>query len=107
MLLRSNVKPPFRNDVQCFVERLSYDFRLHLGFLYMARGSCCDMTGCIKLFKAIDPKVVGIQTFEMKENGEEVRAKDTCYFKYDNGEWVAYCPKEGNGDGGISEAEVV
>ena len=71
----------FRGDVQCFVQKLTYDFKEKVGQLMMEDGSCTDMSGCIKLFKAIDPGVVGILTIA---GGR----RDTGYVLI-NGEWQA------------------
>jgi hypothetical protein len=47
----------------CDVHRVEYDFRSKVGNLFMAPAHNCDMTGCVALFKAIDPKVKMIATF--------------------------------------------
>lgn len=72
----------FNEQLQCFVYKLEYNFKLKLGILIMANGSCCDMTECINLFKKIDPKVIQIQTFAGNK-------RDTTYSLHVNNEWVA------------------
>ncbi len=69
----------FRSDVKCSVRKLTYDFEERVGHLFLEDGNCTDMSGCIKLFRAIDPEVVGILTFA---GGR----KDTGYFLA-NGKW--------------------
>lgn len=71
----------FREDVQCFVRHLSYDFKAKAGILYLEDGSCTDMSGCIGLFKKIDPNVSTILTIAG-------RRKDTAYVLADDG-WQA------------------
>jgi hypothetical protein len=53
----------FDRRLRCNVERLTYDFHTRTGQLDMPEHSCCDMTGAIGLFQAIDPKVRFIETF--------------------------------------------
>lgn len=53
----------WRADLQAWVFGLTYDFGTHDGCLYMAHGSCVDMTATIALFTRIDPNVRRIQTF--------------------------------------------
>jgi hypothetical protein len=67
-----------RDDLHTSVERLEYDFRHATGFLYMPKGCCTDMGGCIALFEAIDPKVRVIRTFAND-------VADTVYSKHDSG----------------------
>ena len=50
------------NQCGCFVRRLDYDFVLREGVLWMGHGSCTDMSGCIRLFLAIDFDVQFIVT---------------------------------------------
>lgn len=76
----------FRQDVQCFVQKLTYDFKEKTGQLLLEDGSCTDMSGCIKLFKAIDPEVVGILTIS---GGR----RDTGYVLVD-GEWQSRVDSE-------------
>lgn len=47
----------------CEVNGLTYNFKKKLGVLKMAPLNCCDMRGCIDLFKKIDRKVRRIETF--------------------------------------------
>lgn len=67
---------------QCGVLSVHYDVPTRSGYLMMADGHCCDMSGCIREFERIDPDVVRIATF----SGE---AEDTQYHKRPAG-WVAY-----------------
>jgi len=71
----------FRDDVQCFVKTLNYDFKTRVGQLFLEDRSCTDMSGCIGLFKKIDPDVRAIQTIAGKR-------RDTYYAIID-GEWQA------------------
>ena len=61
--------------------RVAYDFDQQRGWLLQASGTCCDMTGCIALFKRIDPNVKIIETFSG-------RRADVRYVKQD-GKWRA------------------
>lgn len=58
----TDTKFVFRDDVQCHVQKLTYDFKEKVGHLFLEDGDCTSMSGCIKLFQAIDPRVVGILT---------------------------------------------
>lgn len=71
----------FRNDVQCFVRELRYDFRARSGVLELENSSSTDMRGCINLFKTIDPDVRSILTIS---GGR----RDTAYF-LQNQKWEA------------------
>jgi hypothetical protein len=74
----------YRDDVQCDVRRLEYDFETRTGILHLGSGSCTDMSGCIKLFKGIDPEVLAIHTlslpFDRADPPLENR-KDTSYIR--------------------------
>jgi hypothetical protein len=70
---------PYRQDVQCVVEKLEYDFDAKIGVLQLGEHDCTDMSGCIALFKKIDPDVVEIRTFAAKR-------KDTSYH-FDGQQW--------------------
>jgi hypothetical protein len=72
----------FHRGLVCFVTGLAYDFAAKAGRLDMGPISCCDMDGCIALFRAIDPSVTTIATFA---DG----ARDTRYEKVE-GRWRAY-----------------
>lgn len=71
----------FHEGMQCFATELRYDFKKRQGILLMEDCSCTDMSGCIKVFKSIDPNVIAIQTIAGKR-------KDTCYVLI-NGKWEA------------------
>lgn len=71
----------FRDDLQCSVSNLSYDFTTRTGYLNMPDGVCTDMSGCIRLFEKIDPDVRTIRTFAGNE-------EDTAYHRTD-GVWEA------------------
>lgn len=79
---RSDIPGVWHGGVQCDVRRLVYDFELLVGALYLPRGDCTDMSGCIRMFEAIDSRVCQIQTY----SGE---ARDTIYDRT-SGEWRAY-----------------
>jgi len=65
--------------LKTYVHRLTYDFDEHEGTIIL--GGPTDMTGCIELFKAIDPAVSLIDT--------RIRADhDTVYYQQD-GVWHA------------------
>jgi hypothetical protein len=64
-------------------DKVSYDFRERCGRLDIEGGDCCDMSGCIAFFKAIDPDVQTIDTFSGSE-------RDTGYVKRSWG-WQAVC----------------
>jgi len=53
----------FHTKLKCGVLRLAYDFDSATGTLHVPDGHCCDMKGCIDLFKEIDPAVQAIDTF--------------------------------------------
>lgn len=72
--------------LMCEVISLSYDFGTQTAELYLPATNCCDMTGCVELFEAIDPKVVAINT----HSGDRI---DTAYRKA-GAEWKAYGPRE-------------
>jgi len=72
----------FRDDVQCFVQKLTYDFKTRIGVLVLEDNSCTDMSGCIQLFKKIDPSVEAIQTIAGNR-------KDTTYRLVDE-KWQAF-----------------
>ena len=80
---------PFRDDVQCYVDRLEYDFQRRAGKLFMGENSCTDMSGCIGLFKKIDPGVELIETIASPSHPR----RDTTYRLVD-GKWQAYLPAE-------------
>lgn len=71
----------YRDDVQCFVRELRYDFSQRMGHLMLGDRSCTDMRGCINLFKKIDPDVQGIATYAAGK-------RDTAYVLKD-GKWEA------------------
>lgn len=72
--------------LMCEVVSLSYDFRTRTGELYLPDSNCCDMTGCLELFEAIDPSVVAIET----RSGNRA---DTAYRKV-GVDWKAFGPRE-------------
>lgn len=71
----------YRDDVQCFVRELRYDFGQRMGHLMLEDVSSTDMRGCIELFKKIDPDVQAIATYA---GGK----RDTGYVLID-GKWEA------------------
>jgi hypothetical protein len=50
-------------DLLCEVLSFSYNFETKEGRLDMPIGNCCDMNGCINLFKKIDSGVREVKTF--------------------------------------------
>ena len=56
-------KTEWDERLMCGVERLSYDFATRKGVVVFPRGDCCDFRGCLRLFEAIDPGVVAIDTW--------------------------------------------
>lgn len=69
--------------LQSDVGRLEYAYGGRCGDIYLF-GSPCDMSGCIKLFEAIDADVAMIRTWLDHE-------PDTVYMKEKTG-WVAFDP---------------
>lgn len=74
----------YNEQLKCAVNRMAYDWRSAIGRIWLAPDHCCDMNGCIRMFTALDPKVISIFTFQ----GE---ADDTVYMKV-HGEWRAFDP---------------
>lgn len=72
--------------LRCTPYEVHYDFEKRHGVLIMGQRNCSDMTGCINLFRGIDPKVKFIQTYADKE-------LDTGYIRRDNGKWSAMPPQ--------------
>jgi hypothetical protein len=66
----------------CGVKTIEYQPALQLGVLRMPAGNCCDMSGCIELFRRLDLGVRRIETF----SGD---VRDTRYERDDNGTWRA------------------
>ena len=77
---------PFREDVQCFVDRLTYDFVDRVGVIELPDRSCTDMAGCIRLFSRIDPDVKIIQTVS--------GGKPDTQYRRCNREWQSWLPGE-------------
>jgi len=75
----------FNHKLSCCVYAMQYLFPEKVGFITFATGECCDMTSCLSLFKAIDPKIRQIQTY----SGDK---KDTCYLLSEKGKWFASLP---------------
>jgi hypothetical protein len=67
----------------CQVDRLAYDFGTRAGAIYFPDGDCCDMGGCLALFRAIDPGVRLIQTYSGPRT-------DIRYVKDGHHDWRAY-----------------
>lgn len=68
--------------LQCYVLRMSYDFALRTGEVWMPEGSCSDMTGAIEWFSDIDD---GVKTIITWAGGK----LDTTYIQDDVGIWHA------------------
>jgi len=71
-----------REDLVCRVVGLSYDFAVKRGDLFMVGEDCCDMDGCLDLFRAIDEGCLAVHT----HNAE---GYDTTYWRHPGGEWHA------------------
>jgi hypothetical protein len=78
-------------DLGCFLRELRYTWVTKTGIIIFPPANCCDMKGCIQLFKRIDPKVICIRTYAEEE-------PDTIY-RYVDGEWCAYIPAPIDGTG--------
>jgi hypothetical protein len=70
----------YHADLQCYVDKLEYDFRARTGGLYA--DGYTDMDGCIRLFQHIDPNVRLIRTFVRLD-------ADTIYKMTSAGTWEA------------------
>ena len=84
-------KPDGKYDerLMCNVQKLAYDFCTQTGRLDFPEGDCCDMSGAIALFTAIDPGVRQIETFA---GGKP----DTVYQRDGKGgEWAVLLPRQG------------
>jgi hypothetical protein len=81
-ITRTSDGEAFHHGLQASVRSVSYDFRRQRGRLDMEELCCCDMSGCIALFKAIDSKVREIETFA---DGK----RDTTYVQQARGGWQA------------------
>jgi hypothetical protein len=75
----------WRRELMCDVIRIEYDFEWCIGTAHFAEHNCCDMSGCINLFKRIDPYVKRIITFAGQQ-------QDTWYKINAAGEWEAFLP---------------
>jgi hypothetical protein len=75
----------FHTGLQCRVIGVSYDYGQRLGRLDMPPVNCCDMSGCLGLFLAIDPDCAKIETFT---GGKP----DTAYVRRPAG-WEAIDPR--------------
>ena len=82
--MNDSEKKYYDERLQCFAEVLDYDFKTRTGILYIGSHGCCDMTGCVKLFKAVDPRAETINTFSSE-------SPDTIYKKQGAG-WQAFDP---------------
>jgi len=79
----------YDRGLMCEVGTLEYDFSTGIGVLFLEPGSCTDMSGCIRRFEAIDPKVRAILTLK---KGNRHLVRDTCYIR-DGADWVAIAPE--------------
>lgn len=80
-------EPRYHEEAQCYVQRVTYDFKERRGVLLMGDGSCTDMSGCIRVFERIDPDVQRIDTYAGP-------VPDTVYRRHSErfGGWRAYPP---------------
>ena len=93
--MKKDTEKTFDARLVCFPQSLKYDFDTRTGQLFLHNGGCCDMTGCIKIFKAIDPQVSAITTYS---DGKE----DTSYRK-DGSMWKSYEPGSDSAEGEIPD----
>jgi hypothetical protein len=68
--------------LQCHVKGIAYDFVNRGGRLDMSANECCDMDGCLELFRSISPEVRLIETFAGSK-------RDTMYLRGRDGVWAA------------------
>jgi hypothetical protein len=65
----ANAQQPNERDgrwderLKCRVQQLQYDFHTKTGRLDFPEANCCDMTGAVGIFMAIDPEVRVIDTY--------------------------------------------
>jgi hypothetical protein len=76
----------YNSWLQCYVQRISYDYALRTGEVWMPEESCADMDGVITWFGDIDD---GIRTIITWAGGK----MDTTYIKDDDGKWTAVHPQ--------------
>ncbi len=69
----------------CTANRIEYDWGSKKGSLYIASGEYSDMSGCINMFRVIDPEVKHIQTF----SGD---VADVVYERLESDSWIATLP---------------
>lgn len=80
----------YREDLVCHMVGLEYNAAHRIGLLWLAPHTCTDMYGAIDLFKAIDPNVGLIFTFQVSENMQEPGIPDTAYVRDpDSGKWMS------------------
>lgn len=72
----------YRSDLQCCVQSITYEPQSRMGVLFLPDLNSPDMSGCIRLFTAIDPLVNLVMVIEA--GGFQV-----AYFKRRDGEWDA------------------
>lgn len=70
------------SHMQCYVQRISYDFALKTGEVWMPEVSCTDMHGAIEWFGDIDDDVRTIITWSAGR-------LDTTYIRDEVGNWHA------------------
>lgn len=73
--------------LQCSYIGLNYNPRDRMGLLWVARGNCTDMTGCIRMFWDIDPDVVLVEVVDPTDSAR------TIHYRRRGDRWYA------NGDG--------
>lgn len=90
--------PVFSETLACYVISVYYNFFAQRGNLYLLENNVPDMSGCLQLFRSIDPNVKDIDVF----SGDEL---DTVYTKYhgqwisliwSRDRWIAWCPTFSN-----------
>ena len=90
--LRAAYLAELSRKAMCSVRGLIYDRASRTGRLYMTANHCCDMSGCLDIFKAIDPAVRHVKTF-MGEDPDtqyhfDERWKDAGNWRHDG--WQAF-----------------
>ena len=66
--------------LKCYLRSIYYDVKKHIGVAVFPKGNCCDMSGCIKMFKRIDKQCLHIITYA----GKYI---DTSYHLDPDGKW--------------------
>jgi hypothetical protein len=68
--------PVLHKETMCCAVSMAYNFCTLKGEVVLAEGCCGDMSSCINLFKAIDPRVREIQTYRGEKAARLFRKED-------------------------------